>query len=54
MKKSSVAHGFMPFVIVLSSTLALCVVAVVAWIFLRHRLVAKRRFAKHSLVAKHC
>lgn len=54
MKKSSVTHGFMPFVIVLSSTLALCVVAVVAWIFLRHHLVAKRRFAKHSLVAKHC
>lgn len=54
MKKSSVTHGFMSFVIVLSSTLALCVVAVVAWIFLRHHLVAKRRFAKHSLVAKHC
>lgn len=54
MKKSSVTHGFMSFVIVLSSTLALCVVAVVAWIFLRRRLVAKRRFAKHSLVAKHC
>lgn len=54
MKKSSVTHGFMPFVIVLSSALVSCVVAVVAWIFLRHHLVAKRRFAKHSLVAKHC